>query len=153
MQCACVGLYCHLWPVRLYNILQHYLINYTVLEKEIIEYKMFPAIFSTTLRIEPLIAAQVSLNPYRVDHPKYRSNLCRVQITRIFITQFYLTPSNILLFLVLRLLLPFQTSSTQCCSLTARQRVSHDIKQFAFSAVSFNFYVFPFYGKLAEKHL
>jgi hypothetical protein len=27
MQCVCAVLYCHLWPVRPYNIFPHYLIN------------------------------------------------------------------------------------------------------------------------------
>jgi hypothetical protein len=31
--------YCHLWPVRLYHIFPQYLINSTIFEKKIIEYK------------------------------------------------------------------------------------------------------------------
>jgi hypothetical protein len=37
MQCACAILYCHLWPVRLYHIFPHYLINGTIFGKEVIE--------------------------------------------------------------------------------------------------------------------
>jgi hypothetical protein len=40
MQSACAVLYCHLCPVRLYNIFPHYLINGTILGKNVIEYKM-----------------------------------------------------------------------------------------------------------------
>jgi len=39
--------YCHLWPVRLYNIFPHYLINGTIFEK-VIENEMCVLIFSTT---------------------------------------------------------------------------------------------------------
>jgi hypothetical protein len=34
MHSACAVLYCHLWPVRLYNSLQHGLISGTILEKK-----------------------------------------------------------------------------------------------------------------------
>jgi hypothetical protein len=40
MQCACAVLYCHLWPVWLYNIFPHYLINSTIFEKKFIGHKM-----------------------------------------------------------------------------------------------------------------
>jgi hypothetical protein len=36
----CTELCCHLWPVRLYNIFSHYLINGTVFGKKDIEHKM-----------------------------------------------------------------------------------------------------------------
>ena len=40
--------YCHLWPVQLYDILPHYLINDTVSgEKKVIEHKMCVLIVST----------------------------------------------------------------------------------------------------------
>ena len=32
--------YCHLWPVRLYNIFPHYLLNGAIFENKIIELKM-----------------------------------------------------------------------------------------------------------------
>jgi hypothetical protein len=32
MQSACAVLYCHLWPVRLYHIFPHYLINVVIFE-------------------------------------------------------------------------------------------------------------------------
>ena len=34
MQCACVVLYCHLWPLWLYNIFPHYLINDMIFGKK-----------------------------------------------------------------------------------------------------------------------
>ena len=34
MQIACAVLYYHLWPVRLFSIFQHYLINDTIFEKK-----------------------------------------------------------------------------------------------------------------------
>jgi hypothetical protein len=39
MQCACTLLYCHLWPVRIYNIFQYYLIKVTILEKQLLSVK------------------------------------------------------------------------------------------------------------------
>jgi hypothetical protein len=39
MQSACVLLYCHLWPVRLYNIFSHYLINGTILGAKLLYIK------------------------------------------------------------------------------------------------------------------
>ena len=40
--------YSHLWPVGLYNVFQHYHINGTILERKVIEHKMYVSIFSTT---------------------------------------------------------------------------------------------------------
>jgi hypothetical protein len=40
--------YCHLWPVRLYSIFTHYLINGTILEKKVIDHKMWVLVPSTT---------------------------------------------------------------------------------------------------------
>jgi hypothetical protein len=40
--------YCHLWPVRLYNIFPPYLINCLILEKDFTEHKMRVLIFYTT---------------------------------------------------------------------------------------------------------
>jgi hypothetical protein len=41
MQYACAVLYCHLWPVRLYHIFPHYLINCIIFgKKKAIEHKM-----------------------------------------------------------------------------------------------------------------
>jgi len=40
--------YRHLWPVPLYNIFLHYLINGTIFEKKIIEHKLYVLIFCTT---------------------------------------------------------------------------------------------------------
>jgi hypothetical protein len=49
MQSAWAVLYCHLWPVWLYHIFQHYLINSTILGKKVIECKICVLIFSATL--------------------------------------------------------------------------------------------------------
>ena len=50
-----VTLYCHLWPVRLYNILPHCLLNGT-LKKNNIEHKMFVLISSTNMpQIFPIL--------------------------------------------------------------------------------------------------
>jgi hypothetical protein len=41
-------LYCHLWPVRLYHILPHYLINGTILRKKLLNVNcvlIFPTAF------------------------------------------------------------------------------------------------------------
>ena len=38
-QCACAVLYHHLWPIRLYCIFPHYVINGTIFEKNVIEHK------------------------------------------------------------------------------------------------------------------
>jgi len=40
--------YCHLWPARLYNIFRQYLKNSTIFEKNVIEHRIFVAIFFTT---------------------------------------------------------------------------------------------------------
>jgi hypothetical protein len=48
MQSACAVLYCHLWPVWLYHIFPHYLINGTIFGKKFIEHKMCVLVFSTT---------------------------------------------------------------------------------------------------------
>ena len=40
MQCTCAVLYRHLWPVRLYHISPHYLINVTILGGKLTEHKM-----------------------------------------------------------------------------------------------------------------
>jgi len=45
---ACPVLYCHLRPVRLYYIFQHYLIKGTIFGKKFIEHKMCVLTFSTT---------------------------------------------------------------------------------------------------------
>ena len=39
-QSPCAVLYCHLWPLRLYTIFPHYLINDKIFKKKIIEPKM-----------------------------------------------------------------------------------------------------------------
>ena len=49
MQSSRALLYCHLRPVQFYHIFPRYLINGTIFEKKVIEYKMCVLIFSTTL--------------------------------------------------------------------------------------------------------
>jgi hypothetical protein len=39
MQSVCAVLYCHLWPVSLYHIFTHYLINGKILEKKLFNIK------------------------------------------------------------------------------------------------------------------
>jgi hypothetical protein len=39
MQSACAVLYCHVWPVRLYRIFPHYLINGTIFGKKLLNIK------------------------------------------------------------------------------------------------------------------
>jgi len=41
--------YCHLWPVQLYSIFPHYLINGTIFKKKVIEHKMCVCVFSLQL--------------------------------------------------------------------------------------------------------
>jgi hypothetical protein len=41
-------IYCHLWPLRLYHIFPHYLINGRVFGKTITKHEMFASIFFTT---------------------------------------------------------------------------------------------------------
>jgi hypothetical protein len=49
MPCSCAILYRHLWPIWLYRIFPHYLINGMIFWKKIvIEHKMCILIFSTT---------------------------------------------------------------------------------------------------------
>jgi len=45
---AC-AVWCHLWPVWLYHIFPHYLVNVTIFWKKVIQHKMCVLIFSTTL--------------------------------------------------------------------------------------------------------
>jgi hypothetical protein len=48
IQCACALLYCNLWPIWLYYISGHYLINYTVFGKKVTENRLCVFIASTT---------------------------------------------------------------------------------------------------------
>jgi len=40
-----------MWPAWLYNIFPQYVINGTILEKKVIEHKMFVLIFSKSLKL------------------------------------------------------------------------------------------------------
>jgi len=40
--------YCHLWPVQIYNIFPHYLINGITFQKKVTEHKLCVLIFSAT---------------------------------------------------------------------------------------------------------
>jgi hypothetical protein len=51
MQRACAVLYIRLWPVGLYHIFAHYLINSKIFEKKVIEYKMWVSIFFANLSV------------------------------------------------------------------------------------------------------
>jgi hypothetical protein len=46
---ACALFYSHLWPLWLYHIFSHYLLNGTLFEKKVIQHKMCVLIFSTIL--------------------------------------------------------------------------------------------------------
>jgi hypothetical protein len=48
MQCACGVLHCHLWPVWLYHIFPHYLINGTIFGKKLLNIK---CVFSFSLSL------------------------------------------------------------------------------------------------------
>jgi hypothetical protein len=50
MECACAVLYCFLWPVWLYSIFPHYLINVTIYEKEKLLKIKCVSIFFTTFK-------------------------------------------------------------------------------------------------------
>ena len=74
----------HLWPVRLYNILPHYLINGTVFEKvNIIEYKMCASILSKhfvwTFLVLRIIERNINKNVHR--------SLCNVLVV-FFLSEF-----------------------------------------------------------------
>ena len=49
IKCACAVVYGHPWPVLLYHIFPHFLINGTIFEKNGTEHKMCVLTFSTTL--------------------------------------------------------------------------------------------------------
>jgi len=54
LTCKAHAPFCHLWPVRLYNIFSHYLTNGTIFIKKVIEYKR-RLTFSTTFPETPQI--------------------------------------------------------------------------------------------------
>jgi hypothetical protein len=52
MQCACAVLYRHLWPVWLYIIFAHYLINRTIFEEKKFVHKMcFDFLYKFSLKL------------------------------------------------------------------------------------------------------
>ena len=59
MQSACVVLYCHLWPVRLHHVFQHYLTNGTILGNNVTEHKMCVLVFSINLSERLLILRRI----------------------------------------------------------------------------------------------
>jgi len=48
MQCACAGLYCHVWPARFYRIFPTLSQTRHDFREKVIKYKMCVLIFSTT---------------------------------------------------------------------------------------------------------
>jgi hypothetical protein len=48
VQSACAVLYCHLWPVRLYHILPHYLINRSIFGRRLLNINVCVLLFSAT---------------------------------------------------------------------------------------------------------
>jgi hypothetical protein len=59
MQSACVVLYCHLWPVRLYHVCKHSLTNGTILGNNVTEHKMRVLVFSINLSERLLILRRI----------------------------------------------------------------------------------------------
>jgi hypothetical protein len=101
MQSACTVLYCHLWPVWLYHIFPHYLINYTILGKKLLNIK---CVFWFSLQLLPetffilrRIQRDFSINLHR--------SSCKVPV---IVVRFYLTRLNF--FTDFRKILKYQLS-------------------------------------------
>jgi hypothetical protein len=66
MQSACAVLYCHLWPIWLYHIFPHYLINDTIFGKKLLNIKCVfwfsLQLLSETLPILKWIARDIIIN-------------------------------------------------------------------------------------------
>jgi hypothetical protein len=69
MQSACAVLYCHLWPVWLYNIFPHYLINGTIFGKMLLNIKcvfwFYLQLLSETFVIVRRIQRDIIINVHR----------------------------------------------------------------------------------------
>jgi len=59
MQSACTVFYCHLWPVRLYHVFTHYLIDVTILGNNVMEHKICILDFSINLSERFLILRRI----------------------------------------------------------------------------------------------
>jgi hypothetical protein len=69
MQSACAVLYCHVWPVWLYHIFTHYLINGTIFGKKFIEqkcvFRFSLQLLSETFLIIRRIQRDITINVHR----------------------------------------------------------------------------------------
>jgi len=69
MQSACSILYCHLWPLRLYSIFPHYLINGMIFGKKLLNIKFLfwfsVQLLSATILRQRRIRRDVTINVYR----------------------------------------------------------------------------------------
>jgi hypothetical protein len=85
--------YCHLWPVPLYNIFPHYLINSTILEKKVTEHKVCVSSFSTTHVWNTFHSkkkqARYDKKMYIGLHVKYPLLLSDFNETSIYLTDFW----------------------------------------------------------------
>jgi hypothetical protein len=74
MQSACAVLYCHMWPVWLYHIFPHYLINGTIVGEKLLNIKcvfLFSLqLLSETFVILKRIQRDIVINVHRI-HVKY----------------------------------------------------------------------------------
>jgi hypothetical protein len=91
MQSACAVLYCHLWPVRLYHIFPHYLINGTIFGKKLLNIKcafwFSLQLLSETFLILRRIQRDIIINVHRSSR-KVPVILVRFQWTWISLTDF-----------------------------------------------------------------
>jgi hypothetical protein len=71
--------YCHLCPARLYYIFPRYVINGTIFENSVIEYKLFVLIFSTTFEIFLILSKNE-----RGVIKNVNMSLCKVPVIRVW---------------------------------------------------------------------
>jgi len=87
--------YCHLWPVRIYNVYPHYLINSTILEKKLLSIKCVFRFFSHLWSEKVIILRRTGrdvVKTYIDVHVKYPLFLSNFNETWIFSTDFRKIP-------------------------------------------------------------